>query len=108
MMTNSKISPDDLCGVCDTTREMHGDKLHLFTLDNQLIPTSPAPAPRQEAPKLRSETPSDAKTLSKDLNTQLSLRVIDTLTKKGIFNGEDLFYIFGGESSDSTRGQARG
>ena len=57
MENEQQVNPDDVCGVCGFVREEHGDAHHQFTLDDKLIPLSPRPTPRREAPTERGAGP---------------------------------------------------
>lgn len=87
-MTTSTPSPDDLCGVCGMTRENHGDSNHEFNLEGVLIPKKPpTPAPNRP-PAARDEGRPDP--------TAAFLRLVERLIAKGVLEGDDLIYIFGG------------
>lgn len=85
----SNISPDDLCQVCQTPRDQHGDKHHKFSVDGQLIQLDP-PKPRQEAPRHRDEKPAapEAKAFA---------TLIEVLAEKNILNTKDVIRIFSGQ-----------
>lgn len=98
--TTSKkpISPDDLCGICELTRENHGDPQHKFSIDGDLIPIEQGPPARQVPPKERGQTLSpQAEAINRDPLTGLTIRLIEALTAKGLLTGEDLTKIFGGK-----------
>lgn len=97
-MTNSSVSPDDECQVCMETRENHGDKNHKFSVDGILEPKEPAPKARQQPPAFKGQE-SRAQRLGGDPTAALSLRLIERLVSKGVFNGDDLVYLFGGEDA---------
>lgn len=86
------VNPDDVCGVCETPRDQHGDKNHVFTLTDQLMPLSPAPKPRQDPPRerggvLRPEPPVDP--------TALGLAtLVEILAEKQILDAPDIIRIF--------------
>lgn len=107
MMTATKPlaenGPDDLCGVCDTTRENHGDMNHVFSIDGNLQTLPQRPHPRQQPPREKGEKThaslsAEASAISRDPVTSMSLRLIERLIAKNILNGEDLLIIFGGET----------
>jgi hypothetical protein len=53
-MTDAPLSPDEMCLVCETTRENHGDKNHVFNpVSDNLVPLKPGPPARREAPRER-------------------------------------------------------
>lgn len=98
-MANS-ISPDDQCGVCGTRREDHGDKQHQFNLEDILVPIQPGPKPSNTPPRARSAGVEQSP-LEKDPVARLQIRMLERLTSKGLLDGSDLVYIFGGESAHS-------
>jgi len=101
-MSSSKAnSPDDLCGVCEITRENHGDSHHEFSLEGVLIAKKPGPTPRQQPPGKMSPV---AQQMSQDLGINMSLRLVSRLIGKGLLDGEDLLYIFGGGTTENNRG----
>lgn len=81
------LKPDDVCEVCQETRENHGDKHHKF---GTLEPIQPGEPARQIPPTAA------GKELSNDPVARLQLRMIEQLAKKGVFTGDDLMVIFGG------------
>lgn len=85
------IDIDEPCGVCNETRDMHGDKNHKFSAEGQLIPleTKPKP-PVQVAPST--------------MQSNLILRMVEVLIQKGLLVGDDLTYIFGGVSAPGHTG----
>jgi len=93
---NQPLSPDDMCGLCNTTRENHGDKNHVFDIDGMLQPTNPPKSPSSIPPTPRSSNP-----LQHDPVARLNLRMVERMVAKGLFDGEDLLYIFGGEDASS-------
>lgn len=93
------LDPDERCGVCEIARAEHGDMQHEFNLEGDLIPKKPSPPPRNTPPELRDNSPvmsPKAKKLAEDPSTQVMLRLIERLTARGLLQGEDLQYIFGG------------
>lgn len=97
MMTTSN-NPDDPCGVCQTQRDEHGDKMHEFNLLGYLIPKAEPEAPRQSPPQLKGdELKSAAQVLGSDPVARLQLRLITRLVNKGLLDGADLVHIFGGD-----------
>lgn len=95
MTTSSPPKADDVCAVCEETRENHGDKNHEFSLDGVLKPIKQGPPPRNEPPRERGAQPSPAQVLGNDPVARLQLRMIERMVAKGIFDGEDLMYVFG-------------
>lgn len=95
MTTSMPNSPDDLCGVCDITRENHGDMQHKFSIDG-ILESLPTPSvPKGLPPQTKGSAPTES------MQIALMLRTIERLTAKGIFNGEDLVYIFGGDHANN-------
>lgn len=96
MTTTSSPVPkaNDICGVCAETRENHGDKQHEFSIDGVLKKLSPAPQAKSTPPAERGSAP--AQQLSNDPIARLQVRLIERLVAKGILEGDDLIYIFGG------------
>lgn len=99
--TTSKkpISPDDLCGICELTRENHGDPQHQFSMEGILIQVEKGPPARATPPRERGEAPlsPQAEAMNRDPLTGLTLRLIEVLTAKELLSGEDLAKIFGGK-----------
>lgn len=95
------MSPDDECGVCGTQRDQHGDMNHEFNLDGVLIRKKAPPSASEEAPRTREEAAQsrEAGVLAKDPTTRLTLRLVERLVAKGLFDGEDMLYIFGGKDA---------
>lgn len=96
--TDQTVSADDVCEVCGETRENHGDKKHKFSIDGQLIPIEPGPKPSNTPP---------ARAVANDPVARLHLRLVERLVAKGIFDGTDLLYIFGGADASSDGGQVK-
>lgn len=92
------MSPDDECGICGTTRDMHGDKNHQFNMDGQLIPIKERPAPRQEAPQHRDDPKPGVETNKPDAHLAL-LGLIEVLIEKGVLDARDVFKVLGGNPS---------
>ena len=94
-MMTSTPSPDDICAVCQVTRAEHGDSNHEFNLEDVLIPKKkPAPAPNTP-PAQRGVTVGVAEVVA------LNLRLVERLIAKGVLEGDDLVYIFGGGNADN-------
>jgi hypothetical protein len=89
--TSSPVTPDDECGVCGTIRDQHGDKAHEFNLDGVLKPKKMGEKGRAQPPMSR-----EAQVLTKDPSTAVMLRLVEKLVARGLLEGEDLVYIFGG------------
>lgn len=96
--STSLKGPDDPCGVCDTTRENHGDMRHKFSLEGHLeVMPEPAP-PRAEAPKLKGETMSpEAQKVAQDPTAHVILRLVELMVEKELLSGDELMYILGGK-----------
>lgn len=92
-----EISPDDVCEICGTTRENHGDKHHKFSEDGQLLPLEKGSKPRQEIPKAKEELSREAEIIANDPVANLTLRFIERMIQRNQLDGEDLMYIFGGK-----------
>lgn len=98
MKMTSSPSPDDICEICSTTRENHGDRQHKFSEDGQLVPMPAGPPAKNEPPQLKGEPPKlspPGVELAKDPVARLQLRMVERLTAKGIFTADDLLYLFG-------------
>lgn len=87
------------CLVCDTLRSEHGDKNHIFSTDGSLTAMKPGPSRKEPPQGGRGPGITEAHTVG------LTLRVIETLTQKGILSSQDLLYIFGGQLVKNTGGQ---
>lgn len=86
-------TPDDICEVCMTPRDLHGDKNHKFSEDGVLEPLDPAPPAAKEPPRARGE----AKPSSNDLPTPANfVALLDVLIGKGVLNGYEVAYILAG------------
>lgn len=97
------IKPDDICGVCNETRENHGDKQHKFSIEGILEEKDPPAPPRQAPPRERGQSP-EAAALGRDPVAGLVLRLIETLVQKEVLKGDDLVKLFGGGTSDNSGG----
>ena len=110
MENEQQVNPDDVCGVCGFVREEHGDAHHQFTFDDKLIPLSPRPTPRRQAPTERGTGPN---TLAADppagqgpasVTTpevaQLArgfATLLEILTEREYIGAKDIIRIFRGE-----------
>lgn len=83
------MNPDDICGVCNLTRDQHGDMQHEFSADGVLKKKTPPPVPNNVSPAIRG--------MANDPTVRLVLRMVQRLTDKGLLEGDDLVYIFGGD-----------
>lgn len=92
------MGPDDLCGVCETKRDEHGDKQHEFNLAGDLIPKKKPEPARQQPPKERGEAPATPIKGVEEVEKS-HLRLIEVLVTKGVLNGHDVVQILGGSSS---------
>lgn len=92
------MNPDDICAVCETKRDEHGDKEHEFNLDGILIPKKKPEPARQAAPRERGEAP-PLKPAGVEEMEKSHLRLIEVLVEKGVLNGFDVVKILGGPSS---------
>jgi len=101
MQTSSQeVKADDRCGVCQETRENHGDKHHQFDIEGMLKPLQKPEVGRQAAP-----SPRRADEMAKDPVAQVMLRLIEVLGNKGILTPYDNIYIFGGGNYAPDRGE---
>lgn len=89
-MTITSIRPDDICEVCGTKREDHGDKNHKF---NSMERVDPRPVPKNIPPTAKGDA------VSRDPLTALHLRLVEKLIAKNLLDGDDLLYIFGGPNA---------
>ena len=110
MENEQQVNPDDVCGVCGFVREEHGDAHHQFTFDDKLIPLSPRPTPRRQAPTERGTGPN---TLAADPTQGQSKTEVTTpevaqlargfatlleiLTEREYIGAKDIIRIFRGE-----------
>lgn len=97
----SNLNPDDLCAICETRRDEHGDKNHKFSTDGILIQVKPGDNPKS-APPTNPNNP-----LNRDPLTPVILRLVERMIQAGLLEGDDLQYIFGGGDA-GTRGSANG
>lgn len=92
-------SPDDICQLCFTKRDEHGDRRHKFSDNGELeeADSTPPPStrPKEKTPLSKKEA-AKVEALSKDPVARLQLRLIEVLTKRGMLDGEELSFIFGG------------
>ena len=94
MTTSTPKAPTDVCEICGTQRDEHGDKHHRFSEEGEFVPMEAGAKPRQEAPKERGSAPRPVGT---EHVAALHLRLIEVLVEKGILDGEDLHKLFGGQ-----------
>lgn len=88
------MSPDDVCILCYTKRDQHGDRQHKFSLDGQLEKIDPPAPPRQVPPV------SDiAHQLANQMSTQLVLKLVERMVAKDMLTADDMLYIFSGSAS---------
>ena len=105
-----QINPDDVCGVCGFVREEHGDAHHQFTFDDKIIPLSPRPTPRREAPTERGTHPntlaadptqgqSKTEVIDKDLSqvAKSFATLLEILAEREYIGAKDIIRIFQGE-----------
>lgn len=97
MMTSfpKTLDPDQECGICGLKRDEHGDSRHEFNAEGILIPKAAPEPPRQQPPSERGAA------LLKDPTTGVMLRTVERLIQKGLLEGDDLVYIFGGGNANS-------
>ncbi len=85
------VDPDDLCSICNKTREMHGDMNHEFNLDGQLIQKKARPEPERKPPKHRDDP--DPVT---DENSRALATLVEVLIEKNVLDAKDVLRIFKG------------
>lgn len=85
--------PDDVCEVCDETRENHGDKHHVFSTDGVLTPIKPGPPARNTPPRERTD---EVKRLGRDPEVGAMMRLIEVLIEKEVLSALDVLRVFGG------------
>lgn len=90
------VSPDDICGVCQTKRDEHGDRQHEFNIEGQLIPKK-KPEPGRPAPQAKGESPAQQGVESE--RDKAFLRLMEVLLEKGVIDGRDTIQILGGPTS---------
>ena len=91
------IDPDERCGICEETRENHGDANHMFSAEGELIPKKPAPPAKNTPPAERSNS------LVRDPLTNVVLRLVEQLIANNLLKPEDLMYVMGGIDADNRR-----
>lgn len=84
-------NPDEVCGVCEETRENHGDKNHEFNAEGVLIPKKKAPDKAPDAPKPPPppSTQADVKHIQDSFAT-----LVEVLAEKEILSPHDIVRIF--------------
>lgn len=88
------ISPDDVCALCNTKRDEHGDMNHQFSLDGQLIPIRKGPE-GVKPPQTREEATQAASNLP-DVGRAFAT-LVEILAEKEIVNAKDIIRIFSGK-----------
>jgi hypothetical protein len=83
------MSPDEECGVCGETRENHGDKMHEFTLTDQVIQKKPGEPARQNPPRERGTTEPSPQAKAASFAC-----LVEVLAEKGILDHHDIIRIF--------------
>ena len=100
-MVDTTVSPDDVCLVCEETRENHGDKVHKFSRDGQLLPLDEGPVARQLAPKERripGNYGGQGYQAQADLHTAKSLAtLLEILVDKELLSAKDIIRIMRGD-----------
>ncbi|AVR56898.1 hypothetical protein PBI_TRISCUIT_25 [Microbacterium phage Triscuit] len=101
------ISPDDVCLVCGTKRDEHGDKHHVFSLTSDVpMPIPAGPEPKRQAPRHRDDpAPDQAGVEGPDLKLAFATLVEVLAEKKINFDGvnrpllttHDVIRIFSGK-----------
>lgn len=86
------MSPDDICAVCGTTRENHGDVMHEFDMEDPFPRNKrPGPTPHREPPKERSATGGNAIDVQQVGDSFATL--LEVLAEKGIITAPDIIRI---------------
>lgn len=86
------VDPDELCAICNKTREMHGDMNHKFSEDGQLIPLEKRPEPRAQGPGHRDDpAPKPTDEVSRAMAT-----LVEVLIEKNVLDAKDVLRIFKG------------
>lgn len=96
-MAEQEINYDDLCGVCGTQRDQHGDKNHVFRLDDMLIPIAPGPDPKKTPPRHRDDESSRPPTREGPNVGRAFATLVEVLAEKGIVDHKDIIRIFSGQ-----------
>lgn len=96
-MAEQEINHDDPCGVCGTQRDQHGDKNHVFRLDDVLIPVTPGPPAKNTPPRHRDDEPSRSHTLQGPDVGRAFATLVEVLAEKGIVDHRDIIRIFSGQ-----------
>ncbi|WNO27778.1 hypothetical protein SEA_HUWBERT_26 [Microbacterium phage Huwbert] len=102
------ISPDDVCLVCGTKRDEHGDKHHQFSLTSDVpLPIPPGPDPTKQPPRHRDDPAPDPAGVDAGPNLKLAFAtLVEVLSEKSIaFDGvnrplldtKDVIRIFSGK-----------
>lgn len=93
--TKPDLQPDDVCAVCQTTREMHGDKNHKFDTEND-VPQKldPPPRPRQDPPTPRG--------ITDQIKAVSFAMLMEVLAEKNILDAKDIIRIFTAEPNGSS------
>lgn len=84
------VEPDDLCMICNKTREMHGDMNHKFSEDGQLIPIEKRPEPRVKPPRHRDDP------LPPTEDARAIATLVEVLIEKDVLDAKDVLRIFKG------------
>lgn len=104
-MVDTTINFDDVCLVCGSQRDQHGDKNHQFSLTSDVpVPLKPGPKPDREAPKTRDEAKEEESRLP-DVARAFATLVEILAEKKINFDGvnrplldtKDIIRIFSGQ-----------
>lgn len=96
MTTSTPPSPDDICAVCSSPRDQHGDMNHEFSINGELVTVKPGPPPTNNPPKKR-EDKEQLVPVSPELPTPENfVALLDILISKDIINAQEVIYILGG------------
>lgn len=80
-------NPDDVCAVCNKTRENHGDAHHVFDMENEF----PRPIPKPEPVKAAAPPP---RPMTEQIKAASFAALMEVLTEKGILDAKDVIKVF--------------
>lgn len=88
MSRNDEVpDQDEQCQICGETRENHGDKMHKFSTDGQLVPLDPPKPPTTPPPKHRDDVVAEA------IKAESFAMLLEVLAEKNILNEKDIIRI---------------
>ena len=88
---------NEVCGLCGLKRDEHGEVQHEFSVEGVLKKKAPPTVPRNIPPSPRGQA------MVNDPTVRMNLKLIERLIAKGVLDGDDLLYIFGGDDVRITR-----